>query len=65
MDLTQRKPRGFAFVRYGHEGTAELAMQEMHDTNLGTGRNILVTMNTVKTYWKQDESGTDKVGNFV
>jgi RNA recognition motif-containing protein len=65
MDLKQRKPRGFAFVRYGHEGTAYLAMQNMHDTNLGIGRNIQVSMPTVKTYWKQDESGTDKGGNFV
>mmetsp|Transcript_2710 Transcript_2710/g.4203 ORF Transcript_2710/g.4203 Transcript_2710/m.4203 type:complete len:232 (-) Transcript_2710:123-818(-) len=65
MDLKRRQPRGFAFVRYGHEATAELAAQNMHDTNLGCGRNIQVSMINSKTYWKQDESGTVDIGHFV
>jgi hypothetical protein len=65
MDLRTRQPRGFAFVRYGHQGTAELAAKSLHDTNLGVGRNIQVAIVSSKTYISQDESDTLRIAKFV
>lgn len=65
MDLKTRTPRGFAFVRYADEATAERAVENLHDTNLGSGRNIQVQIVSSKTYLSQDESGTLRVAKFA
>jgi RNA recognition motif-containing protein len=64
VDLKSRKPRGFAFVRYGHQGTAELAVKGLNDTNLGVGRNIQLSIVSSKTYMSQDESDTLHVARY-
>lgn len=65
MDLKSRTFRGFALVRYGNRRQAELAAREMHDTNLGVGRNIQVSIITAKTYISQDESDTLHVAKYA
>lgn len=65
MDLKSRTFRGFAFVRYGNRRQAELAAKEMHDANLGVGRNIQVAIVTAKTYISQDESDSQYVAKYA
>ena len=65
MDLKTRTPRGFAFVRYADQSTAERAVENLHDTNLGSGRNIQVEIVHSKTYLGQDESDTMRVAKYA
>jgi len=63
IDLKTRTHRGFAFIRYSHEGAANLALKNMDDANLGVGRNIRVSRCSTATYFSQDETATGKVYN--
>lgn len=65
MDLKARIPRGFAFVRYSNQRSADRAIESMHDANLGVGRNIQVALISSKTYLSQDESGTMRFAQSV
>lgn len=40
-------------------------MRALHDSNLGVGRNIQVSMVKAKTYVSQDESDTMHVAKYV
>lgn len=55
-DLKTGRRREFAIVRYLRLRDAERAVAELHNVNLGKGRNILVTPVVQKTYFSQDES---------
>ena len=65
MDLKARIPKGFAFVRYANQRSAERAAEAMNDTNLGVGRNIQVNIISAKTYLSQDETRSMRVANFA
>jgi len=65
MDLKARVPRGFAFVRYANQRSAERAREAMDDTNLGVGRNIQVNIISAKTYLSQDETGSMRMAQFA
>lgn len=65
MDLKSRKPKGFAFVRYGHYGPAQRAVESLHDTSISEGRNIQLSIIHSKTYLSQDESDTLRVAKFA
>lgn len=61
MDLKRMKPKGLAFIRYIDKKSAEEARVMMNNTNLGYGRNIMVTIPEVETYFNQDETPIYKV----
>jgi RNA recognition motif-containing protein len=52
------KPKGFAFIRYISQRSANNAAQSMNGVNLGIGRNIEVSIIHQSHYWSQDESNT-------
>jgi len=56
FDLRNRKYRGFAFVRFIRQQDAVLAWRDMHNVNLGVGRNIQVTPSIPSSYFSMDES---------
>lgn len=65
MDLKARIPKGFAFVRYANQRSAERAVEATNDTNLGVGRNIQVHIISAKTYLSQDETRSMRMANYA
>jgi RNA recognition motif-containing protein len=61
FDLKARTYRGFAFVRFIRYQSAKNAMDTLHDTNIGKGRNILITWAKQPRYFSQDESDPNDV----
>lgn len=55
-DLRSRKYRGFAFVRFIRQADAVTAMRDMHNVNLGYGRNIQIAPSIPSHYFSMDES---------
>lgn len=56
INLKERVPRGFAIVRYLSLDDAKNALETMNNTNIGKGRNILVSWIISKSYWSMDET---------
>ena len=56
MDLKTKEYRKFAIIRYCTSDSALQAIADMHQTNLGIGRNILVAWQDSKSYWAENES---------
>ena len=56
MNLKERMPRGFAIIRYLSMDDAKNALDTMNNTNIGKGRNILVSWVISKSYWSMDET---------
>lgn len=56
INLKERVPRGFAIVRYLSLDDAKNALETMNNTNIGKGRNILVSGIISKSYWSMDET---------
>lgn len=60
-DLRNRKYRGFAFVRFIRQQDAITAWKDLHNVNLGLGRNIQISASIPKHYFNMDES--DEAGH--
>jgi len=56
FDLRNRKYRGFAFVRFLRQQDAMVAWKDLHNVNLGFGRNIQITPSIPAHYFSMDES---------
>ena len=56
FDLRTRKYRGFAFIRFLKQEDATAAWRDMHNVNLGLGRNIQITPSIPRHYFGMDES---------
>jgi RNA recognition motif-containing protein len=58
LDLRKQvpAPKGIAFVRYLVLQDALDAVQAMHNTRLGSGRRIQVSICSQKTYYSQNET---------
>jgi RNA recognition motif-containing protein len=55
-NLKEKKPRGFAIIRYLRPECAENAKNTLHNTCLGVGRNVLISWVRQKVYFGKDES---------
>jgi RNA recognition motif-containing protein len=56
INLKEKTPRGFCIIRYLSMDDAKNALETMNDTNIGRGRNILVSYVQSKSYWSLDET---------